>query len=329
MHPVHPVHRPLWAVATGVGLVVLPLLCLASVVAPASTAAAGPAILAVGLLVGVPHGALDHRIAGGDRRRVPFVARYVLTAGAVLIAFAADPPLAFAVLLVLSMAHFAEGEVYFARLRDQRQGDRSDLLAGAVCGTAMVVLPLLTHVAEAQRLISMVIGQSLPLPSVGTRNALVALLLVSAVAAMVTLLARGRRVQAAELAVVVAVGLLAPAGAAFGVTFAAVHSAHHLARLRDALRDQRPVTSYEARRAEWVSAVGPLLAVAVAGGLLFEFSALPWLRLVLGGMLALTVPHAFVVRGMAAAGVSTPSSVTGPDRPSTVAPAGRQASTTG
>jgi Brp/Blh family beta-carotene 15,15'-monooxygenase len=299
--------------------VALPLLCLASVVAPAATAAAAPVILAAGLLAGVPHGAFDHRVAVGDRRLPSFVARYVLTAGAVLIAFALDPPLAFVVLLVVSVAHFAEGEVSFARLRDQRRGDRLDLLAGVTSGTAMVALPILTHVGQAERLISTVIGRSLPLPGVGVRVGAVALLVTCAVAAAGMLLARGRWVQAGELAVVVAAGLLAPAGAAFGVTFAAVHAAHHLARLGDALRDRRPVSSPTTRLADRASFIGPLLVVAIVGVLLVEGSGLPWLRLVLGGMLALTVPHAAVVRGMAAGG-PLPGTATGPDRQRTVGP---------
>jgi Brp/Blh family beta-carotene 15,15'-monooxygenase len=198
-------------------------------------------------------------------------------------------------LLALSVAHFAEGEAAFAPQRDGRSRDRADSGAGWSIGLAMVGAPLLAHPGESVHLLRLITGWSPALPAAPARDALLAGLVAGAGITVAALVRAGRRVQAVEVALTVLVGMVAPPGVAFGVSFAAVHSAHHLGRLAD-LRSHRPQQP-SGIGAPVTGSLLPLVVSAAGGVTCWAVTGAPVARIVLGAILALTVPHAIVVAG--------------------------------
>lgn len=91
-----------------------------------------------------------------------------------------------------------------------------------------------------------------------------------------------------------AAGLLAPPAAAFGVTFALGHSLRHLVRLADLRGGAPPLPPGSALRGALVAG-WPLALAALAATAAVATGAARWQTAVLGGLLALTVPHAAVV----------------------------------
>lgn len=295
-----------WSAATFAGTVTPAALTAAALLAPHATAAAAPAILAVGLLAGGPHGAFDHRVvqmvvADPGRTGAALVA-YVLAGAGVTAAFVRLPAVTLGVLLAASVAHFVAADIAWPALRAGRRPDRLDTLAGWLSGTSVVALPLCLHARASSRLLSRIAGRPLPLGATALRHCLAAALIGSAVALAARLGRRQRCTQGIELLAVVAVSAVAPPAAALGVTFAAVHSSRHMARLRDLglLRRATPGSRPAPPRPRGVALVGlvaPLAATVVAASTLW-IAGLPWLRVVLGGMLALTVPHSVVVAAL-------------------------------
>lgn len=322
----HTPSRSHWSAATVAGTVAPAALTAAALLAPHATASAAPAILAVGLLAGGPHGAFDHRVVRmvvtdpGDTGAA--LVAYVLAGAGVTAAFVLLPAVTLGVLLAVSVAHFAAADIVWPALRAGRRRDPLDTLAGWVSGTSVVALPLCLHAREASRLLARLAGRPLPVGPDGLRHCLAAVLIGSAVVLAARLGWRQRYLQALELLVVVAVSASAPPAAALGVTFAAVHSARHMARLRD-LGVLRRTASASGRAptprstgAALVALLAPLAATVGAVGTLW-IAGMPWLRVVLGGMLALTVPHSVVVAALDRRNAAAPS--TGSDRVGLVA----------
>ena len=269
---------------------VLVVAALVGVAAP-SVAAAGPALLVVAALLGLPHGAVDHLALGwsqGERGPAPrpLLAAYAL--GAVLVAAAAlaAPVPAVLVLLVLSAAHFAEGEVAFDELR----GGPGLRLPAAALGTAVVALPLLLRPEQVRGIVT-ALDPALPgvlaqlrLPVLAVTGALVLGGLLVGVRARAWL-------PTAELALVVAAAAVAPALLVFAAWFGAWHAPRHLVRLLDLQPDggggERVRRLALGALAPTAAALGGLAVLATTG------RGLPAAVLVV--LLALTVPHAAVV----------------------------------
>jgi hypothetical protein len=120
-----------------------------------SAAQAGPALLVLAALLGLPHGAVDHLALGWSQGTSGPAPRALLVAyalGAVLVAAVAlaAPVPAVLVLLLLSAAHFAEGEVAFDELR----GGPGLRLPAAALGTAVVALPLLLRPDQVRGIVA-------------------------------------------------------------------------------------------------------------------------------------------------------------------------------
>ena len=288
--------------AQRLSVTVLVVALAAGLVAPGPLAAAGPALLVVAGVLGLPHGAVDHLAwgwargeVGAPRRRV--VLLYALAAALAVAAALLAPVTALLVLLALSAAHFAEGEVGWHRLT----GAPGCWPAGAAAGLAVVALPLVLR-PEAVRPLLATLDPALPglllRPEVRLPLLLVTGLLVLAGAVA----ARRSPARLAELALVVAVATVLPPLAAFAAWFAGWHAVRHTARLvaldprsADDLAAgevARPLRRF-ARDAALPSAaalLGTLALAAVAGltgGLLVA-------------LLALTVPHTAVVARLGA-----------------------------
>ncbi|MFP4353210.1 MAG: Brp/Blh family beta-carotene 15,15'-dioxygenase [Puniceicoccaceae bacterium] len=115
-----------------------------------------PAFLAIPLLasilvLGLPHGALDHRTAAllwplsATANQILFYAVYLALAGCYLWLWFIDPLAAFVFFLILTVFHWGQGDVDFENRRDPGEGGlrKHPILMTFVRGGAPVFLPVL------------------------------------------------------------------------------------------------------------------------------------------------------------------------------------------
>ncbi|PRY49979.1 Brp/Blh family beta-carotene 15,15'-monooxygenase [Geodermatophilus tzadiensis] len=275
-----------------------------------------------GLLLGLPHGAVDHlvpayRLRWGPARLAAFALGYAAVATVTWVLFTAAPGPALAVFVLLSAWHFGTGETAFADLRAGRPVRRAALPAAVLGGLALLV-PLVRGAEEAAPVVAAVVPGSdgtLP-PGVGT--VLLAVVLPAAAALALALLLETRWTEAAEVGALAVLVLVAPPLAAFGVYFGCWHAVRHTARVL--AEDPANVADLAAGRLGpplrrfAVAAALPTVAVLAVLALLWS-AAGGWRGLVatdLPLLAALTVPHALVVAwldrpGPAPARVRAPS----------------------
>ncbi len=261
--------------------------------------------LVAGLLLGLPHGAVDHLVPDAElgrsrRRTAAVVVAYAALALVVLAAFRAWPGPALALFVVLSAAHFGTGETAFTDLRAGRP-PRVDVLGAAAFGGVAIVLPLLRDPDAVAPVIALIVpGSTGHLPAAACRAGVVAVL-VAAAAAVAVRVRRRDLVPAVELVLLTVAALVVPVGAFFGAYFGIWHSGRHTARLiaedpanaadLAAGRIGRPMWRFARTAAlPTLAALATVLALwATAGG---------WEAFVaadLAVLAALTVPHTIVV----------------------------------
>jgi Brp/Blh family beta-carotene 15,15'-monooxygenase len=293
------------AVAAAVSRCAVAAVLVAQLVVPGGWGSFAWIPLVAGLLLGLPHGAVDHLVPGfrlgcSVPRTVRVAAAYALLALAVLVAFRAWPAPALALFVVLSAAHFGTGETAFHDLRAGR-APGVDVLGAAAFGGAVIVLPLLHHRDAVAPVVALVVPGTTGLLPVGPSRAGELAVLVLAAAAVVVRLARGRPGPAAELVLVTVAALVVPPAAFFGAYFGTWHSGRHTARLvvedpanavdLAAARLARPLLRF-ARTAALPT------AAALATVLALWTTARGWQGFVaadLAVLAALTVPHVVVV----------------------------------
>jgi Brp/Blh family beta-carotene 15,15'-monooxygenase len=193
-------------------------------------------VLVVGLVAGLPHGAVDHLVprwwlGPGAPWMLFVVGGYAATAIASYLAFRAWPVAAVALFLAVSAWHFGSGETGFADLRAGRAvAGRPLRAAGHVL--AVLALPVLLHPDGVLPLLRVVVDAPVDLtPGARTAVAVAASVAFVVVAVVVaTDLSRGRRAEAADLGLLVLLAVLVHPLAALGVYFGAWHSVRHLAR---------------------------------------------------------------------------------------------------
>lgn len=267
-------------------------------------------VAGLGLLVGLPHGSLDHllavRMTGGSP--VLVTAAYAATAVVAWGVLTALGPWALGAVVVLSVVHFGLGELEVHRLLTGWTPPAAVAAAVAVAGTGALLLPL----ARAGDLLDGVATAVSPgladlLAATPTRLGLAAFWLIAATVAVTAALRAGHRTVALDLALVGALGALAPPLVAFAVWFGGWHALRHTARLllaepgcARAVAAGRPRAAVArlARLARWPS----LAAVATLAALVAFTATAPdpeaAIALVLRVLLALTVPHMLVVLWM-------------------------------
>ena len=261
--------------------------------------------LVAGLLLGLPHGAVDHLVPGfrlghSAARAGGVAVAYAVLALVVLVAFRTWPGPALALFVILSVAHFGTGETAFHDLR-QGRSPGVDVLGAGAFGAAVLVLPLLHHRGAVAPLIALVVpGSSGLLPAAPSRAGEAAVLAIVAVAAAVRI-SRAQRGPAAELGLLSVAAILVPPTVFFGAYFGAWHSGRHTARLLAedpanaadlAAGRLRPPLLRFARTAALPTAAasGTVLALWAAAGGWQAFVAAD-----LSVLAALTVPHVVVV----------------------------------
>ncbi len=294
--------RPSVVVGRAVVLAVL----LAQLVAPDLLARVAPVLAMAGIVLGVPHGAVDHMVPfwTGGRRPTPralggVLAGYLATAAAAAAALVLAPTVTVGVFLVVSAVHFGRAEAVVSAADAGRPvpGLLQDVPTTLAHGLAVVGLPLVLWPAEAAQVLGHLAptwGTPLPVPARVVLGLVVAAVVLMAVTGS---LRGGRRAEAAELAMVVALFAVVPPLAAFGVWFAGWHALRHTARLLELLRHgpSAPGPALAAGRFALHAAVPTLVSLAAVLVLAGPVSSPAAVGAALAAVLALTFPHVATV----------------------------------
>ena len=291
--------------ATAVSLAAVAAVVAVEVLVPGGWGDRAWVPLVVGLLAGLPHGAVDHLVPGhrlGWRapRLAAFALAYAAVAAAAWLGFRAAPGPALAVFVAVSAWHFGTGETAFADLRAGRPVRRAAVPA-AVLGGLVLLVPLARGAEEAAPVVAAVVpGSDGVLPPALTTAVLVVVLPAAAALALSHLL-ETRWPEAAEVGVLTVLVLVVPPLAAFGVWFGCWHSVRHVARV--VAEDPASAADLAAGRL-----AAPLRRFAVAAalptGAVLTVLALLWsaadgwrglVATVLPLPAALTLPHALVL----------------------------------
>ncbi|MEU8042971.1 Brp/Blh family beta-carotene 15,15'-dioxygenase [Micromonospora echinofusca] len=212
------------------------LLALAPLIGAAGLGGS-PAFLVAGLLLGLPHGAVDHLVpAWLSARARPLPARaallvvYTAVAGAGLVAFRAAPDLALVGFLVVSVVHFGSADVAFHAERDRRSA-RVAVAATLAYGGPPVVVPLALWRDQVDPVLAAVSPRVPGLIAVEVRALALATVLCAVVLTVSRDLRAGRTRDAVEPVLLVALFGTVPPALAIGAYFALWHSLRHVARL--------------------------------------------------------------------------------------------------
>ncbi|MBQ1071990.1 Brp/Blh family beta-carotene 15,15'-dioxygenase [Micromonospora sp. C31] len=266
-----------------------------------------PAVLVAGLLLGLPHGAVDHLVpAWLSARARPLPARlallvgYTAVAGAGLAAFRAAPDLALVGFLIVSVVHFGTADVAFHAERDGRPV-RTGVTATLAYGGPPVVVPLALWRDQVDPLLATVAPRAPALLTVEVRALALAVVLCAVAVTAIRDVRAGRARDAVGPLLLTGLFGTVPPALAVGAYFALWHSCRHVARL---LRhDPRNTADLAAgrigrplRRFARQAAAPTVLAVAALTALVtwpgHRADPLPATVAVLA---ALTLPHAVLV----------------------------------
>ncbi|WP_170149223.1 Brp/Blh family beta-carotene 15,15'-dioxygenase [Geodermatophilus normandii] len=260
--------------------------------------------LVAGLLLGLPHGAVDHLVPARRLGRRPpgtalFALGYAVVAVLAWLAFRAAPGPALLVFVALSVWHFGTGETAFADLRAGRPVQRQ-ATASLVLGGLVLLVPLARGADDAAPVLAAVVPGAGTLPAAVPVTVLAVVLPAAAALAAERLLS-GRWLEAAEVAVLLVLVLVVPPLAAFGVWFGCWHAVRHVARVlaADPAGDADPAAGRLAAPLRRFALAAALPTAAVLAVLAWVWSAADgWRGFLAAGLpllAALTLPHALVV----------------------------------
>ncbi len=259
----------------------------------------------VALIIGIPHGALDHLVAlpkGQPVKMALFVIIYVLIAVAAVWAILRWNVLGFQLVVIMSAAHFGVGDAAFIaeseRLNNGVSRSLMDRLIYAIpAGLLPVFVPLssdLTNSALAQ-----VNPKLINWAGSNTNLIHLSVLLVAATSIFILILKRDDK-SAIDLTLLAALSILTPPLVAFAIYFGLWHALRHTARLT--LNLPKSIAAYQNNdlRRAFLQAVLPgtpaLIGTFIVAGILAatnpDNSRLLWSILVV--IWALTVPHMIV-----------------------------------
>jgi Brp/Blh family beta-carotene 15,15'-monooxygenase len=291
-------------------VMLLAVTAAAALLIPSTLARHATAIAAVGILAGVPHGAVDHLIpwwttARPTSRRHPgraaamaaFLVLYAATAATVLAVLLLAPAPALTVLLLLAASHFGRGEVvaWAARAGRPVPTFSGDLLSAAAHGGVVVGTLLWAHPSATGPVLRELSPQ---LAAWALRSRTPGLLIVAGLVlfALVNLSLHARMRDAVDLVVLGAAFVCAPPLVAFGCYFGGWHAIRHADRLLDLARGRG--TRRAAYRRLGAAAILPTgVALLTAAALWWERSTIG-LGAVIAVLLALTVPHTGVIAAL-------------------------------
>ncbi len=261
-------------------------------------------IAVIALAIGIPHGALDHLVTLPKSKPLVmamFIAIYVLVAIVAVIAILEFNVVGFIFVLLMSATHFGIGDAAFINEMDRRVGSKVKLprvMYAVAAGTIPVLIPLVNS-ASTDALAQ--VNPALIDWHQGLDQEILGGLSGFAVIAIVTLFLFRRKRESLDVALLLALALIAPPLIAFAVYFGCWHAMRHTARLTLTLdSSQRAYASGDSRSAFTRAVIPGLPALAgtflVAGVLAVVDNQFNddffWMALVV--VWALTVPHMVV-----------------------------------
>ncbi len=277
----------------------------------------------VGILIGVPHGAVDHMVPfwtsgtrPGPRSMALVLGQYLGVAALAAAALVLAPDLAVTAFLIASAVHFGLAENEFRGLAENEfrglaenevrglagrlpATRRLDLLRAVAHGGAVIVLPLsLWHVQVTQ-----VLGRLGPLYAgdqlTRLENVLAVGVLVLNAGLALAALRRRRWEEAAQIVLIVTVFIVVPPLAAFAVYFGGWHAIRHTGRL---LALPGPGGTMLSRSAAWrryvLHSALPTLTVVAAMSVIWADHSRPVIAGALAVLVAITAPHLFTVAAL-------------------------------
>ena len=258
-------------------------------------------IAVIALALGIPHGALDHLVTLPKSKptvMVLFIAIYVLVAIVAVIAILKFNVVGFIFVLLMSATHFGIGDAAFLNEMDRRGRRKAKLprfIYAVAAGSIPVLIPLVNSAStDALAQVNPVLINW----HQGLDQEILAGVSAFAVIAIVTLFILRRKRESLDLALLLALALIAPPLIAFAVYFGCWHAMRHTARLTLTLNSsQRAYASGDSQSA-FTRAVIPGLPALAGTFLIAAVLALMgnefnddffWMALVI--VWALTVPH--------------------------------------
>ena len=258
-------------------------------------------IAVIALAVGIPHGALDHLVTLPKSKptvMVLFITIYILVAIVAVIAILEFNVFGFVFVLLMSATHFGIGDAAFINEMDRRGGRKAKLprvMYAVAAGSIPVLIPLVNS-ASTDALAQ--VNPALIDWHQGFDQEILYTVSGFAVLSIVTLFILRRKRESLDLALLLALALIAPPLIAFAVYFGCWHAMRHTARLTLTLdSSQRAYASGDSQSAFTRAVIPGLPALAgtflIAGVLALlgnEFNDdFFWMALVV--VWALTVPH--------------------------------------
>ena len=259
------------------------------------------ALAVVALVVGIPHGAMDHAVTVprmASLKMALFMLGYLAVTGLAIWFLLTQNVLGFQLVVLMSALHFGFGDAAFLSELDSRGANKGfpKVIYALAAGFTPVGIPLVSDQSQQALLL---VNPNL----VGWATDAAPVLFISFVVLNLTasafLLLSGARSQALDLLLLLMLALVAPPLVAFAFYFGFWHALRHTGRLSLELKSS--ISAHEANqpaRAFWSAVIPglPALAIVILGaGLLVAFNGLNfgadflWYLLVV--IWALTVPH--------------------------------------
>ena len=258
-------------------------------------------IAVTALALGIPHGALDHLVTLPKSKPLVmalFIAIYVLIAIVAVIAILKFNVVGFIFVLLMSATHFGVGDAAFINEMDRRGGRKNALprtIYAVAAGATPVMIPLVNS-ASTDTLAQ--VNPALIDWHQGFDQEILYAVSGFAVIAIVTLFLSHRKRESLDIALLLALALIAPPLIAFAVYFGCWHAMRHTARLTLTLESSQRAFANGDSQSAFTRAVIPGLPALVGTFLIAGVLALMgnefnddffWMALVV--VWALTVPH--------------------------------------
>ena len=258
-------------------------------------------IAVIALAMGIPHGALDHLVTLPKSKPTVmalFITLYVLVAVVAVVAILEFNVFGFIFVLLMSATHFGIGDAAFINEMDRRGVRKAKLprvMYVVAAGSIPVLIPLVNS-ASTDALAQ--VNPALINWHQGFDQEILGGVSGFGVVAIVTLFFLRRKRESLDLALLLALALIAPPLIAFAVYFGCWHAMRHTARLTLTLESSQRAYGQGNLRKVFLSAVLPgtpaLVGTFVIAGVLAllgnEFNDdFFWMALVV--VWALTVPH--------------------------------------